>query len=64
MAKQEATILTPEQAKHLRYPLPKSWTVAAGILKGKRHVDALKHQKQIRKEWDQRSKKLAKMLHR
>ena len=56
--------MTPEEVQHVRYPLPKSWVAATGILKGKRHVDALKHQKQIRKEWEQRSKKFAKMLPR
>ncbi|HEX9722493.1 MAG TPA: hypothetical protein VGA53_04475 [Candidatus Paceibacterota bacterium] len=64
MANNQATILTPDQAKNLRYPLPKSWGAAVGILKGKKRVDALKHQKQIRKEWGQYSKKLARMLHK
>ena len=60
----QAKILTPEELKEARHPLPKSWTDAAGILKGKKRVDALKYQKQIRREWDRRSKELSRLLER
>ncbi len=54
----QAKVLTPQELQHMRYPLPRSWTKAAGILKGKRQINPLTYQKEIRKEWDSRLKKL------
>ena len=52
---QKAKILTPDEVKHLRYPLPESWKKAAGMLKGRKNlVDPLKYQRSVRKEWEQR----------
>ena len=56
MPKQEATILTPEEVKHMHYPLPESWKKAAGLLRGKRKALEL-HLKTVRKEWDRHSPK-------
>ena len=39
--------------------IPNSWKQAAGLLKNKK-IDALKYQRQIRQEWNGRSKKLSK----
>lgn len=47
----KATILTPEEALKLRYPLPKSLIRAAGLMRHKRKA-LEKHLEQIRKEWD------------
>ncbi|MDP3956446.1 MAG: hypothetical protein Q8P97_00435 [bacterium] len=43
-----------QEVSRLRYPLPSSWTAAAGILKGKKRTSALQYQKQMRKEWEKR----------
>lgn len=58
---QQAKIIKPHQLTALRYPLPKSWKKAAGILKG-REVDALKYQKEIRSAWRKRLEKLEKLV--
>ena len=52
-----AKILSPEKLATLRQSLPRGWLEVAGILKGKRQVNPLRYQKQIRKEWDKRLKK-------
>ena len=54
MAKQQATILSPEEVKHLRYPLPESWKKAAGLLRKKRKA-LERHLQTVRKEWGRRS---------
>lgn len=59
---QQAKILTPEKLYTLRYPLPQSWTNVIGILKGRKRIDPLKYQKQIRKEWEKRNKQLERLL--
>ena len=56
----QATILTPKEVMEYRVPLPASWKKAAGLLKG-RKIDGLKYQKQIRKEWDERTRKLERL---
>lgn len=49
--KHQAKIITLEELRTLRYPLPDSWKKAAGMLK--RHRKALeRHMRDIRKEWD------------
>jgi len=58
----EAKVITPLQLKTLRYPLPQSWIKVAGILKGKKKVNALSYQKQIRKGWVARLAKLEKIF--
>ena len=50
----QANIITPEQLRTLRHSLPQSWLAIVGILKGKKKVDALRYQKNIRKEWNKR----------
>ena len=57
----QAKIVTPLELKTLRYPLPQSWLKVAGILKGKKKVNALAYQKQIRKGWTTRLAKLEKI---
>jgi hypothetical protein len=57
MANQQAKIITPEKLREIRYPLPKSWTEAIGILKRKQ-INPLKYQRRIRKDWEKRLKKL------
>jgi len=54
----KAKILSPEKLATFRQPLPRSWLEAAGILKKK--IEPLRYQKQIRKEWEKRWKKLLK----
>ena len=51
---QRAKILTPEKVVKLRYPLPKSWTKAAGLLSYKRRV-LESYIKKIRSEWNRHS---------
>ena len=53
-----ARMITPQILKTLRHPVPQSWLDVAGILKGKKLVNGLAYQKQIRKEWDARLKKI------
>lgn len=51
-------VLTAEDVKHLRYPLPESWKKAAGMLKGRKNlVDPVKYQRNIRQEWEVRLKR-------
>jgi hypothetical protein len=57
---EQAKILTLQQLKTMRYPLPQSWLNVAGILKGGKKVNALVYQKRIRKGW---GKRLAKLEH-
>jgi len=59
MANPQAKIITPEKIQELRYPLPKSWTEAIGILK-KKAVHPLRYQRQTRKDWEKRLEKLIK----
>jgi len=55
---QQARILTVEELKTWRRPLPKGWNEAAGMLKGdKRILDPVAYQKTIRKEWEDRFQK-------
>jgi hypothetical protein len=61
MKNNQATILTPKEATERKTPLPASWKKAAGLLKNKK-VDAMKYQKQIRKEWDERTENLHKLV--
>jgi len=56
----QATILTPKEATEYKTPLPASWKKAAGLLK-RRKIDGLKYQKQIRKEWGERTRKLERL---
>lgn len=55
---EQAKVITPRELKALRFPIPQSWIKAAGILKGKKKVNALAYQKQIRKAWDRKLAKL------
>jgi hypothetical protein len=57
----QARVITPQELAVLRYPVPQSWLDVAGILKGKKKVNALAYQKQIRKEWDKRLNKLQRL---
>jgi len=54
MRKAQSRIITPEELSAIRYPLPESWKKVAGILKGKRRIDPLRYQRQIRAEWEKR----------
>ena len=57
----QATILTPKEVDEYKTPLPASWKKAAGLLKH-RKIDAVKYQKQIRKEWDERTRNLEMLM--
>lgn len=65
MTNQQVKIISPEKLSRFRYslPLPRSWLEAAGILKGKK-IRPLSYQKRIRKEWEERLKKLSKIYSR
>lgn len=54
---QRAKIITTKELEHITYSVPKGWYKAAGILSGKKHIDPLCYQKEIRKEWKSRLKK-------
>ncbi len=56
----KAKILTVQEAKQLRYPIPESMIRVVGLLKG-RKINGLSYQKQIRKEWDRRLKRQIKL---
>ena len=58
-----ANVLTVGQLDEVRYPLPPGWTEAAGILKGKT-IDALRYQREVRRDWERRLKKLDAQLRR
>lgn len=53
----KAKVITLKELARLRYPLPESWKRAAGMLKGRKGVDALKYQKEVRDEWEKRIKR-------
>lgn len=56
--KTKTNVLTAEDVKYLRYPLPESWKKAAGMLKGRKNlVDPVRHQRTIRQEWEARLKR-------
>lgn len=52
----QARIITRRELAPIRYPLPKNWTGAIGILKGK-GIDPVRYQRQIRAEWGKRLKR-------
>lgn len=41
--------ISPKAKKNIQ--IPNSWQNVAGILKGKKRVEALKYQQTVRKEW-------------
>ena len=45
--------------QNVHRPLPKSLIKAAGLLKGRKKVNPLAYQKQIRKEWERHFSKLS-----
>lgn len=54
-ANHQAKVMSPEEVKHLRYPIPESMKRAAGLLK--RHKKALEHHLQtVRREWNRSPK--------
>lgn len=50
-------LVKPKAVTQLRYPLPKTLVAAAGMLKGKL-PNGVAYQKNIRKQWEQRLRKL------
>jgi len=48
-----AKILTHRDSAKLHYPLPKSWTHAAGLLRRKKKT-LERHLERVRREWDRR----------
>lgn len=55
---QQARILTVEELKTWRRPLPKGWREAAGMLKGNTSIlDPVAYQKAVRQEWEDRFQK-------
>ena len=55
----KARILTVDDVANHRIPLPEDWIKAAGVLKRKKGLHPLRYQRQIRREWDRRQRKLA-----
>ena len=53
----QAKIITPEDIDTLRQPLSRGLLEAAGLLKNKK-IDAAKYQKAIRREWENRLKRV------
>lgn len=53
---QQTKTITPEKLYILKYPVPKSWLRAAGILKHKKK-QLEHHISRTRLEWDRRVKK-------
>ena len=53
---QDTKLLTSEKLEQLRYPLPKSWLRAAGILRHKKGAME-RHLLQIRREWNRNAAK-------
>lgn len=49
-------VITPEKMYELKYPVPKSWLKAAGILKHKKR-QLERHIERVRLEWDRGIKK-------
>lgn len=47
---QKAKIITPEELKSIRYPLPESLNRAAGLLRHKKKA-LERHLQKVRKEW-------------
>ncbi len=58
----QASTITPQDLETMRYPVPQSWLDVAGILKGKKKVNALAYQKQIRKGSGKRLSKLERLV--
>ena len=56
---QHIKLTTKNEIVKINSPLPSIWSKAAGLLKNKK-INALKHQKKIRNEWEKRAKKLEK----
>lgn len=54
----QTNILKLNDLSRPRQSLPKSLIKAAGLLKGRKKIDPLVYQKQIRKEWERRFNKL------
>ncbi|MGH7141695.1 MAG: hypothetical protein ACREGH_03625 [Minisyncoccia bacterium] len=52
----KANVIKSGEIDKIRYPVPKSFYAAAGMLRGKL-PDGVKYQKKIRKEWDARLKR-------
>jgi hypothetical protein len=52
----QATILTPEEVREYKTPLPASWKKAAGLLRHKRKA-LERHLETVRNEWDRHSPK-------
>lgn len=57
----QAKIVTLEQLRIMRYPLPQSLIKAAGLLK-KRISDPVRYQRRIRGEWEVRTKKFERQM--
>jgi len=54
----QARVITLEELRTMKRPLPKGWREAAGMLKGRKHIpDPVAYQKAIRKEWEDRFQK-------
>ncbi len=54
----QAKILTRQGLLKPRYNLPRSLVEAVGMLKGKKRVNPLRYQRQLRREWEKRLTKL------
>lgn len=47
----QAKVITAKELPYLRYPLPKSWKKAAGLLRHKNKA-LEEHLRKVRDEWD------------
>lgn len=54
-----AKILTVKELDRLTRPLPEAWIKAGGLLRHKK-IDPIAYQRKIRKEWEDRLRKLEK----
>lgn len=53
MKNTKAQILSIKDLPKLRYPVPESWTRAAGLMRHKRK-ELEKHLEEVRNEWDRK----------
>lgn len=54
---QQTKTISVKNIRNIQYPAPYGWRTAAGILKGKKYINPVKYQKEIRREWNKRIEK-------
>jgi len=53
----QARVITLQELRTRKQPIPASWRRVAGMLKGRDTIDPVQYQKDIRAEWEQRLQK-------